>query len=52
MVCGNITDERVWRDRDGSICGVYGDGVVDSIARLHYKVLWRYCLMILCDIGA
>ena len=26
MICGNITDERVWRGRDGSICSVYGDG--------------------------
>lgn len=25
-VCENITDERVWRDRDESNCGVYGDG--------------------------
>jgi hypothetical protein len=24
-VCGNIMDERVWRDLDESICGVYGD---------------------------
>ena len=26
MVCGNITDERVWRGRDGSTCSVYGNG--------------------------
>lgn len=26
--------------------------MVDGIARLHSKVLWRYCLMILCDSGA